>query len=135
MSNGELSKPEAYHLASARVNQGVMQAVSDHFEAHHITRDKLALEIRAVAQMAALDGQYKDAFSGYRLAGEVKQLINKDGSVPAPLGGVHQHQHVHMHEAEIDKASDEDLKAQLAKITALESNIKDAEYYDDVDLE
>jgi len=113
---------------------GIIKVVHGLVEERHITKDKLAQEVRAVSQMAAFDGNYNHAISGYRLVSELKGFITKSGEVPPPAGGVHQHNHVHFEPNAIDGASDDDLKAQLGKITMLESRIKDAEYSDDVDL-
>ena len=125
--------PSIYAMRE-NVSELVMDGVKRVFDAKAITQDKLAQEIRAVSQMAAIDGSYKEAIAGYRLVAEVKQLITKSGDIPPPSGGVHQHQHVHMASDRIDRSSDEDLQAQLNSTNALIDGFKEAELVDDVDL-
>jgi len=116
------------------VSETVMRGVQQVFDNKSITQDKLAQEIRAVSQMAAIDGNYKEAIAGLRLCAEVKHIITKNGEAPPPAGGVHQHNHVHMTNDKISQGSDEDLRAQLESTNVLISNIKEAELVDDVDL-
>ena len=129
-----MSDDDNFEVANTKVHQGIIESVGELVSDRHITKDKLAREVRAVAQMAAFDGHYNHATNAYRLTAELKGFITKSGEAPAPMGGVHQHQHVHLEQSAIESASDDDLKAQLNKIALLESNIKDAEIVDDVDL-
>lgn len=97
----DLSVPFAEALATKR--QAMLAIMAD----EGLTQAQYAMEVVAVARMAALDGDYSASFKGY-------ELVGKALGVFAP----ETHQHLHLHKgdhASLAQASDAQLEAIIAR--------------------